>query len=58
MKVKDQDMAKHGVNNAKQEQENVASRDRAEQTKVGAKEALEKARKQQEKQKKQKKPGK
>lgn len=52
MKTKDQDMAKDGANNTKQEQENVASRDHAEQTKAGAKEYLEKAKKQREKKKK------
>ena len=55
MKTKDQDMAKRGANNAKQEQEATVSRDHAEQTRAGAKQALEKARKQKEKQKK---PGK
>lgn len=52
MKTKDQDMAKHGANNAKQEQENVASRDYAKQTKAGAKQYLEKAEKQKEKKEK------
>lgn len=51
MKVDDQDMARRGASNAKQEQENVVSRDRARQTRVGAKESLEKAEKQKEKKK-------
>lgn len=53
MKVTDQDMAKRGANNTRQEQENVASREDVEQTRAGAKEALEKAKKQKEKKKKQ-----
>ncbi|MEO8779640.1 MAG: hypothetical protein ABI389_13330 [Rhodanobacter sp.] len=52
MQVKDQEMAKHGTRNAKQEQEIVVSRDHAAQTRAGAKASLEKARKQKEKQKK------
>ncbi len=49
MKVKDQDMAKRGANNTKQEQEAAASRDHAEQRKAGSKEYLEKAKKQKQK---------
>lgn len=45
MKTTDQDMARRGGNNAREEQEDVASRDHAKQRKVGAREFQEKARK-------------
>jgi hypothetical protein len=45
MKTTDQEMARRGANNAREEQEDVASRDHARQRKVGARESQEKARK-------------
>ncbi|MEO7053201.1 MAG: hypothetical protein ABI128_16200 [Rhodanobacter sp.] len=46
MKTKDQDMAKRGANNPRQEQEATASRDRPKQRDAGSKEAQEKDSKQ------------
>jgi hypothetical protein len=42
MKTTDQEMARRGANNAREEQEDVASRDHARQRKVGARESQEK----------------
>ena len=43
MKTNDQDMARRGANNTREEQENLASRDRAIQRKVGSREYQAKA---------------
>jgi hypothetical protein len=45
MKTRDQDMARRGANNTREEQEDVASGDHAKQRKVGVREFQEKARK-------------
>lgn len=49
MKTRDRDMAKHGADNVKHEQEVAASRDHSRQREAGAKQAQAKASKQKDK---------